>query len=91
MHVGGALDIGRRVASAHTQCGLAGAVGSLDHAGAAGSDDHGNLGSMHELVGGSHGRKRDALDHVLGGTRLDSRLVHELDGHARALGGSGMR
>ena len=91
VYIGAALDVGGRVASTHAQCGLAGAVGGLDHAGTAGSDDHGDLGSMHELVGGSHGGKRDALDHVLGGTRLDSCLVHELDGHTRALGGSGMR
>ena len=91
VHVGAALDVGGRVAGAHAQCRLAGAISRLDHAGTTGSDDHGDLGSVHELVGGSHGGKCDALNNVLGGTRLDGSLVHELDGHTRALGGSRVR
>ena len=72
------VDVGRRVAGAHAQGGLAGGVCGLDHARTAGREDGGDAVVLHQCAGRLDGGVLDPLDAVLGGARLDGGVAHDL-------------
>ena len=89
--VGGADDvhvlvhIGRGVAGAHAEGGLAGGVRGGDHARAAGGQDRGDAGVLHQRAGGLDGRVLDPLNAVLRGAGLDGGVTHDAGGFSGAL------
>ena len=76
LDVGSIVDDDGGVACADAQCGLAGAVGGLDHARATGGQDDVDVG--HDLAGQIDGRYVDPADDLLGSTGLDGGVEHEL-------------
>ena len=82
------IDDGGRVACADANCGLAGGVCRLDHAGTARRKDEVRLSHDHARKG--HGGLIDPADDVFGGTRFDCRLEDDLRRFDRTLLCTGM-
>ena len=85
VHIG--IDVGRSVAGADAEGGLAGGVRGLDHAGAAGGQDGGDARVLHQRAGRLDGRVFDPLHAVLGCACFDRGVADDLrGGHGRLLG-----
>ena len=85
VHIG--IDVGRSVAGADAEGGLAGGVRGLDHAGAAGGQDGGDARVLHQRAGRLDGWVFDPLHAVLGCACFDRGVADDLrGGHGRLLG-----
>ncbi len=81
------IDVGRSVAGADAEGGLAGGVRGLDHAGAAGGQDGGDARVLHQRAGRLDGRVFNPLHAVLGCACFDRGIADDLrGGHGRLLG-----
>ena len=84
------VDIGRAVACAHADGGLAGGIGRLHHAGAAGGQDQPCLRGGHQLLTAGQSGNRQAQNAAFGCSRRLRRLRHQLRRSAGAGDGLGM-
>ena len=85
VHIG--IDVGRSVAGADAEGGLARGVRGLDHAGAASGQDGGDARVLHQRAGRLDGRVFDPLHAVLGCACFDRGVADDLrGGHGRLLG-----
>ena len=89
LDVRGVIDDNGGVASADAQGGLAGAVGSLDHARAAGRED--DIVIAHNHISKVDGGNVDPADDLLGCASLDGSIQNQLGSGDSALSSCGMR
>ena len=87
--IGGAFNEGGRVASAHAQCGRAGAVRGLDHAGAARGKDE--IADLHQFVGAFDGGNGDAAHQIGRHVAAAQRALNDFHRLGNALAGAGVR
>ena len=85
--VGRAVDIGRAVARADADGGLAGRIGRADHGPAACGQDEAHLRGVQQLLHGVQGRHRQAGDRALRASGGLGGLRHEAGGVERAAHG----